>query len=277
MHRRLLKVLALLDSDNDAEALQALRTAQVLLGKSNLSFGQIMETLMARAAPISQSAPSPELAALQMELKRYRVAWESVAKELAEVQKENERLRAHLEAKDGLKLFVRLRERENNVTALTQEIRRLKDELFKAEHRKRSQGEKRKSARGTVFSPDHDISATPTSDDLVGAWFDLVGLVVSDNPRHWISARELFELFLKGHVSFGQRRVRPGRGVNTSPVLRRRVSREHFVKTLTRLLGVEPTESPASQASRAPKSSDLGFCVVSRFDDTESQNSMRGA
>lgn len=138
---RLEKVLALMESDNDAEALQALRTARILLGKDKMSFAELARGAQTRPRQRADS-PSREsqshLDPLRSELLRYRGIIEVMAKERTDLEAELEKLKKVQTHGQFLQLFQRLNERQENIDALTREIRRLKTEIFHKDRELRS-------------------------------------------------------------------------------------------------------------------------------------------
>ena len=268
MNRRLPKVLALLESEHDPEALQALRTAQRLLSQDDLTIGGIVDAYLARRSLPTGVVTVAEQAALQQENKRYRLAWEQMAAQRDQLEKDNERLRAHLESRGELGLFVRLREREDNVTALTKEIRRLKDELFKAEHRIRSWSGGRST--GGPKKTQRAAAQEAVGEAMVLQWVQLFGLEGSQEPADWVSVRQLYSMFLKGQVSFDQQRVRLDRGVGSTVEARRSVvgdqslTRQQFAGVLGRVLGVDVRDGADGPGPK--QAGEPGFCVRSRYE-----------
>jgi hypothetical protein len=289
VNRRIIKVLALLESEHDAEALQALRTAQSLLAKSQLTLCGIVEGYLLRLGRDSSGAVSPDVSLLQSELARYRLAWEQARDDRERLERDVERLKAHLESKDGLKLFVRLREREENVTALTNEIRRLKDELFKAEHRLDQKSHSgRRAARSSESTggtkaggPTEGTTVRNTSSeahDLVRSWWELAGLVPSSDPGDWVSLYQVYDMFLSGRVSLTQKRTRVGGDEDTRAILRRKVSPQKFAACLGALLGAQDSEAmPMVRRTSQRKPPERGFCLRSRFEGDTPSEWPRGA
>jgi uncharacterized small protein (DUF1192 family) len=249
--------LGLLESDNDAEALQALRTAQGLLERSKMTIRGLMEVYLERPQVSSGFISAAELFPLQAELKRYRAALDVALDEKEHLEKEVQRLHAHLLSKDSLNLFLRLREREDNVTALTKEIRRLKDELFKKDHRVR---ELERTKRASGLS--HRAAEAET---LVRHWVELSGLIPSSDPRHWVSVRTLYAMFLGGLVSFEQEMPHRATDSPEQQALQRQVGQKQFLECLREIFRSDPVKG--SRLDGAAK----GFGVTPKISTEDSK------
>ena len=265
MNKRLLKILSLLESTNDAEALQALRTAQKILTHSKLTLAVVAENYLQRAQPSEVSPLFAQLIPLQAELNRYRSALEQAVLERDEHAREVTRLQAFLREKDSLKLFQRLRDREDNIASLTRELRRLKDELFQLERRLRTQEAGATSLRRSRKGDEQNAELTAIS--FVQSWVDLCALKASSDAKDWTSARSLYDMFLEGRVSFQQGRVSFQQGRQTSTgsagsgasdaAAQLRLGQKEFCLILAKILGQEPVTGSRGLASGK------GFCVYS--------------
>lgn len=260
MNKRLLKILSLLESANDAEALQALRTAQRILAHSKLSLAAVAEDYFQRSRPSETSPLLAQLIPLQAELNRYRNALEQALLERDEYAQEVTRLQAFLREKDSLKLFQRLRDREDNIASLTRELRRLKDELFQLERKLRAQDSGATRVRGSRKGDQQNAELTVVS--FVQSWADLCVLKASSDIKDWISVRSLYNMFLEGRVSFEQGR-QTSTGTSGSAAsdaaARLRLGQKEFSLILAKILGQEPITGSRGLASGK------GFCVYSEM------------
>ncbi len=258
MNKRLLKILSLLESTNDAEALQALRTAQKILTHSKLTLAGVAENYLQRSQPLEVSPLFAQLIPLQAELNRYRSALEQAVLERDEHAREVTRLQAFLREKDSLKLFQRLRDREDNIASLTRELRRLKDELFQLERRLRAQEDGSTRSRRSRRGDEQNAELTAVS--FVQSWVDLCALKASSDTKDWTSARSLYDMFLEGRVSFQQgRQTSTGSAgsVASGAAAKLRLGQKEFCLILAKILGQEPVTGSRGLASGK------GFCVYS--------------
>ncbi len=258
MNKRLLKILSLLESTNDAEALQALRTAQKILTHSKLTLAVVTENYLQRAQPSEVSPLFAQLIPLQAELNRYRSALEQAVLERDEHAREVTRLQAFLREKDSLKLFQRLRDREDNIASLTRELRRLKDELFQLERRLRTQETGASRSRRSRKGDEQNMELTAIS--FVQSWVDLCALKASSDAKDWASVRSLYDMFLEGRVSFQQgRQTSAGStgSVASGAAAQLRLGQKEFCLILAKILGQEPVTGSRGLASGK------GFCVYS--------------
>ncbi len=258
MNKRLLKILSLLESTNDAEALQALRTAQRILTHSKLTLAGVAENYLQRSQPSEVSPLFAQLIPLQAELNRYRAALEQAVLERDEHAREVTRLQAFLREKDSLKLFQRLRDREDNIASLTRELRRLKDELFQLERRLRAQGDGATRSRRSRKGDEQHVELTAVS--FVQSWVDLCALKASSDAKDWTSARSLYDMFLEGRVSFQQGRqtsAESAESVASGAAAQLRLGQKEFCLILAKILGQEPVTGSRGLASGK------GFCVYS--------------
>lgn len=274
---RLIRVLALLDSDNDAEALQALRTAHRLLGQLGLSFTEIAsrngkpsDRAVGAKQGIKSRTDDRETLVLRAELQRFRAMYDQVCREKVDAVTEIERLKSFLKAKQNLPLFQRLRDREENVRSLTREVGRLRDELFVQERRTREL--ERQLASDSVSSvgarpkrrraQSSQARCGPEQVDerqRVRSWVQKAGLSFSHEQTDWVSFRRLYRLFRQERLALRDGRIVEMWGESHPPP---RMTQARFVVLLREALGV-------GLLSKNQFGDRSGFCVVSNLDLSE--------
>lgn len=272
-----MRILALLESDNDAEALQALRTAQRLLGQSGLSFSEIAAE-HSKLASLSVGASQRnrrhvddrEILVLRAELQRFRALYDQVCREKVSADTEIERLKSFLKSNQSLPLFQRLRDREENVRALTREVGRLRDELFVQERRTRelerqlalassATAARRTTRRQAQDSDARGGSGQANEHEVVKCWAQRAGLSLSTEQTDWVSLRRLFRLFQQEHLVLRDGRIVEVWGEDNRPP---RLTQARFSALLREALG-------AGMTDKSPLGARSGFCIVSNLDLSE--------
>ncbi len=275
MAARLFKILALLESDNDAEALQALRTAQKILQQEGLSLQQLAEdherTMGSRDAWARRM--HAETAPLRAEINHYRKTLDRIYSERDALRVELDKLRLHLQVNQGADVYQRLRERESNVKALTREVRRLKAEVFERDRALRSlEKELNTRGAGAASAPSakgvsrgagkeppplpQRAKRTVETRSVVAEWVKLCGLKKSQDETDWLSVKFLFQVFQSAEAPLLGGKVLAQK--NRFPQ-RLTVSQARFAAALAQVLGVESCYGGLKRNRK-------GFCVVSLLD-----------